>query len=60
MVGEWGNFWKLGEMGQAWREYGRSGEMWGRNGEVCWGVGEVRGGVGDVGKYGRGVVECMG
>ena len=31
--------------------------MWGRNWELCWGVGEV---LWDVGKYGRGVEECMG
>ena len=30
--------------------------MWGTNWELCWGVGDV----GDVGKYGRGVEECMG
>ena len=32
MVGEWGNFWKLREMGQAWgmwKEWGNVGEEWG-------------------------------
>ena len=32
----------------------------GRNEEVCRGVGKVKGGVGDVGKYRRGLEECMG
>ena len=56
MVGEWGEFWWLGKLGQVWGEYGRSGEM-------CWGVRSVLG----CGKYGevwgmgsRNVEMCLG
>ena len=59
MVGQLGNFWWLGELGQAWGEYGRSGEVWGRNVLGC--VGRCRGcgeGVGN--GVGGSVKECMG
>ena len=35
MVGELGNFWQLGKLGQTWVKYER-------NGEVCWDVGDKR------------------
>ena len=45
MVGELGTFWWLGQLGQVWVKYGRSGEMyWGVGG----GKGRCVGGVGSV------------
>ena len=60
MVGELGNFWCLGHLGQVWVKYGRSGEMhWGVGGGKgrcvggvgsVLGCGKVWGGVGDRGR----------
>ena len=36
MVGKLGNFWWLGQLGQVWEKYGKSGEMY-------WGVGGSKG-----------------
>ena len=64
MVGELGNFWWLGQLGQVWGKYGRSGEVyWGVGG----GKGRCVGGVlgcakvwGGVGNGGRCVEVCLG
>ena len=53
-MGEVGNFWQIGKLGQVWGKYER-------NGEVYWDVGGIRGGVercvgGSVFRFGK----CVG
>ena len=47
-----GNLRRWSSMGEIWKEWEHVGEEWGS-------VLGCRGGVGDVGKYGKGVEECM-
>ena len=67
MVGELGNFWWLGQLGQVWGKYGRSGKMYwgvgGGKGRCVGGVGSVLGCAkvwGGVGNGGRCVKVCFG